>query len=69
MLVASEWSKCRVLLDDAPGTDPIQQQMSSSGSCGGGIRTRNVSCVLSFSNQPVDISYCVELQQLHKSER
>ena len=69
MLVASEWNKCTVLLDDAPGNDQMQQEMSSSGSCGGGIRTRNVSCVLSFSNQPVDISFCVELPQLHKSER
>ena len=78
-LAASEWSECRVLLENTPSPPPgrndgpTQQQMASSsssrGSCGGGLRTRNVSCVLTHTNQPVDVSFCVELQQIHKTER
>ena len=58
-----------MLLNDAPGNDQMQQELSNSGSCGGGIRTRNVSCVISSSEQPVDLSFCVSLPQLHKTER
>ena len=77
-LVASEWSECRVLIENTPSpppgrnNDPLQQQMSSTssrGSCGGGIRTRNVSCILANTNQPVDGTFCVELQQIHRTER
>ena len=79
-LVASEWSECKVLIENIPSQptgrndDPIQQQMSSTssssrGSCGGGIRTRNVSCVLAYKNQPIDYSFCIELKQVHRTER
>lgn len=78
-LVASEWSECRVLQGNTPSPPPgrnndaAQQRMSSAsasrGSCGGGLRTRNVSCVLTYTNQPVDVSFCIELQQIHKTER
>ena len=69
--MASEWSKCKVLLENAApgGSNQMQQEMSSSGSCGGDIRTRNVSCILTGSEQPVDVSLCTHLPQLHKAER
>ena len=56
-------------MDDVLGNEQMQQGMSNSGGCGGGIRARNVSCVLSTSRQPVEISSCVFLPQLHKTER
>ena len=79
-LVASEWSECKVLIENTPSqptggnNGPIQQQMASSssssrGSCGGGIRTRNVSCVLAYKNQPIDDSFCIDLKQIHRTER
>ena len=69
-LKASAWSDCRVLLDNIlAGGDQMRQGMSSSGSCGGGTRSRNISCLLTSSKQPVDMSFCIHLPQLHRVER
>ena len=71
MLVASAWSECKVLTGELflNGDGGLKGKMSTKGSCGGGIRNRNISCLLTSSEKPADMSYCTHLPQLHRIER
>ena len=57
-LVASAWSPCQV--QDMNGNPAI---------CGGGLQDRNISCLKTKGQKPVDLRLCSSLIQLTRVQR
>ena len=57
-LVASAWSPCRV-----------QDMNGNAAICGGGLQDRNISCLKSEGQKPVDLRLCSSLVQLTRVQR